>query len=68
MEDAMTGQHLVVRPGRHFGWWIEGRSKRLFMLDWWPTKGLALRVARLWARGVKRSGVSDVTIEVRETR
>ena len=63
----MEDQHLVIRHGRHFGWWIEGRSKRLFMMDWWPTKGLALRVAKLWARGIRRTGAGEVTIEVRES-
>ena len=64
----MADQHLVIRRGRHFGWWIVGRSKGLFMMDWWPTKGLAVRVANLWARGVRRAGVSQVTIEVNDTR
>jgi hypothetical protein len=64
----MADQHLVIRRDRHVGWWIEGRSKRLFMMDWWPTKGLALRVANLWARGVRRARGGEVTIEVRETR
>jgi hypothetical protein len=63
----MPEQHLIVRRGRHFGWWIEGRAKRLFMLDWWPTKGVALRVANLWARGVRRAGGEPVTIDVRDT-
>ena len=64
----MADQHLVIRRGRRFGWWIDGRSKRLFVMDWWPTRGLALRVANVWARGVRRAGVGVVTIEVNDTR
>ena len=43
---------VVVRPGRHFGWWIEGRksSGAHFMMVWWPTEGVARSIGR-WAAG-----------------
>ena len=64
----MSDQHLVVRRGRHIGWWIEGRVGRgVKTWDWWPTKRLALMIARLWVRGAKRVGVGEVTIEVRDS-
>ena len=46
---AVSNRQVVVRRGRHIGWWAEGRwsSGRLFMLTWWPTEGLARAVARL---------------------
>jgi hypothetical protein len=36
-------REVVLRRGRHVGWWVEGRSAggRLFMKTWWPTQGLA---------------------------
>jgi hypothetical protein len=45
----VSGRQVVVRRGRHFGWWVEGRKRngRRFMLTWWPTEGLARTVARL---------------------
>ena len=64
----MTDQHVVIRGGRHIGWWIEGRVGRgVKTWDWWPTKRLALMIARLWVRGAKRVGVGEVTIEVRDS-
>lgn len=46
---AVSNRQVVVRRGRHVGWWVEGRwsSGRLFMMTWWPTEGLARMVARL---------------------
>ena len=65
----MSDQHLVIRRGRHIGWWIQGRVGRgLKTFDWWPTKGLALIVARFWVRAAKRAGAGEVNIEVRNTR
>ena len=52
-------QRLVITPGRHFGWWVEGRSKqgrRRFMWTWWPIEGLARTVARCWARLARSFG------------
>jgi hypothetical protein len=45
----VSGRKVVVRRGRHIGWWVEGRKRngRRFMLTWWPTEGLARTVARL---------------------
>jgi hypothetical protein len=45
---GMRGRQVVLRRGRHIGWWVEGRwaSGRLFMKTWWPTQGLARVVAR----------------------
>ena len=45
----MSDRDVVLRKGRHIGWWVEGRSAggRLFMKTWWPTEGLARAVARL---------------------
>ena len=46
---SMSDRDVVLRRGRHIGWWVEGRSAggRLFMKTWWPTEGLARAVARL---------------------
>ena len=66
--DAEPTTHgpLVIRRGRRFGWWIEGRKTngRLYMLTWWPTKGMAPLIARMWAAIVRRSGGGTVSIEV----
>jgi hypothetical protein len=45
-------RQVVLRRGRHLGWWVEGRSAggRLFMKTRWPTQGLARVVAR-WVGG-----------------
>ena len=44
----VSPRQVTVRPGRHFGWWVEGRraSGSLFMKTWWPTRSLAQAVAR----------------------
>jgi hypothetical protein len=50
LEGATVGdRRVIVRRGRHVGWWVEGRRSggRLFMKTWWPTQGLARAVARL---------------------
>ena len=43
-------RQVVIRRGRHFGWWVVGRSGagRLFMMTWWPTEGLARTVAGIF--------------------
>ncbi|MET0864987.1 MAG: hypothetical protein ABWZ98_11680 [Nakamurella sp.] len=48
----MSKRQMVLRRGRHAGWWIEGRRAggRLFMMTWWPTKGMASWVAH-WFGG-----------------
>jgi len=48
----MSKGRVVLRRGRHSGWWVEGRwsSGRLFMMTWWPTQGMARAVAR-WFGG-----------------
>ena len=43
--------HFTIRPGRHVGWWIDGRrsNDRRFLLWWWPTRRMAewsLRVGK----------------------
>jgi hypothetical protein len=45
---SMRGRQVILRRGRHVGWWVEGRwaSGHLFMKTWWPTQGLARMVAR----------------------
>jgi hypothetical protein len=60
---------LVIRRGRRFGWWIEGRKSngRLHMFSWLPTKGLASLIARMWAAIVRCLGRGSVPIEVDET-
>ena len=69
--DAERATHgpLVIRRGRRFGWWIEGRKSngRLYMFTWWPTRGLASLIARMWAAIVQRLGRGSVPIEVNET-
>ncbi len=65
----MTDRNLIIRRGRHVGWWVQGRAGRGFlMFDWWPTKRLALMVARFWVRAAKRAGAGEVTIDVRDAR
>ena len=48
----MSKRRVIVRRGRHTGWWVEGRwaSGRLFMMTWWPTQGIARTIAR-WFGG-----------------
>jgi hypothetical protein len=50
----MTTRQVVIRRGRHFGWWVEGRkaSGTLFMLTWWPVEGMARTVGRWFGGGV----------------
>ena len=64
-----THQPLVIHRGRRWGWWIEGRkvNGRHYMYTWWPTKGLASFVARVWAAMLRRLGRADVLIQVQET-
>ena len=49
---TMAGRKATVRPGRRFGWWVEGRKAngKLFMKTWWPVHGIALAIAR-WVAG-----------------
>ncbi len=65
---AATYQPLVIRPGRHFGWWIEGRKSngRRYMFTWWPTNALASFGARVWAAMLRRLGRAEVLIEVQD--
>ena len=37
----MSDRQVVLRRGRHVGWWVEGRAAggRLLMKTWWPTQG-----------------------------
>ena len=46
---TVTERRVLVRRGRHFGWWVEGRkaSGGLFIKTWWPTEGLARAIAGL---------------------
>jgi hypothetical protein len=48
----MTSRQVIVRPGRHLGWWVEGRKTngKLFILTWWPIEAIARAVAR-WVGG-----------------
>ena len=50
----MGERRVVVRRGRHFGWWVDGRkeSGSRFMLTWWPTEQMANAVARWVGRRV----------------
>jgi len=43
---------FTLRPGRHIGWWIDGRraNGRRFLLSWWPTRRMAAWSMRLWIR------------------
>ena len=69
--DAEPVNHrpLVIRCGRRFGWWIEGRNTngRRYMLTWWPTRGLATMIARMWVAILRRLGRGSVPIEIDET-
>jgi len=44
----MGERRVVVRRGKHFGWWVDGwkESGGRFMLTWWPTERMANTVAR----------------------
>lgn len=48
----MGKRNVIVRRGRRFGWWVEGRKAngKLFMKTWWPIESLARTVGR-WAGG-----------------
>jgi hypothetical protein len=61
-------QQMTIYPGRHIGWWIDGRrtSGRRFMWTWWPTRNIAELVARLWARLARRFADAPVSIAVRD--
>jgi hypothetical protein len=67
--EPVTHGLLVIRRGRRFGWWIEGRKSngRRYMFTWWPTKGLASLIARMWAAVLRRLGRGVVPIEVDNT-
>jgi hypothetical protein len=69
--DAQPATHgpLVIRRGRRFGWWIEGRKAngRRYMFTWWPTRGLAALIARMWTAVLRRVGRGEVPIEIEET-
>jgi hypothetical protein len=54
----MSERRVVVRRGRHFGWWVDGwrENGRRFMLTWWPTERIAQAVARLVGGGDKLDG------------
>ena len=49
----MSARRMTLHPGRHLGWWAEGRyaNGRLFMKTWWPTRSTALAAARLVGGG-----------------
>jgi hypothetical protein len=51
-QNAVVSREVIVRRGRHWGWWVEGRKESggLFMKTWWPTEGLARTVGR-WIGG-----------------
>ena len=52
----MRARTVIVRPGRHYGWWVEGRwvaSGTLFMLTWWPTQAMAQAIARWFGGGAE---------------
>jgi hypothetical protein len=55
----------VIRRGRRFGWWIEGRKKngRLYMFTWWPTKAMASSIARMCAALLRRLAHAEIPIE-----
>jgi hypothetical protein len=48
----VNARNVIVRRGRHFGWWVEGRKAngKSFILTWWPIESLARIVAR-WVGG-----------------
>jgi hypothetical protein len=64
-----TYQPLVIRRGRRFGWWVEGRKKngRLYMFTWWPTKAIASSVARMCAALLRRVARAEIAIEIQDT-
>jgi hypothetical protein len=47
-----TKPHFTIRPGRHVGWWIDGRraNGRRFLLWWCPTRRIAEWALRVWLR------------------
>ena len=56
----MSERRVVVRRGRHFGWWVDGwrENGRRFMLTWWPTERIAQTVARLVGGGDRPHGAN----------
>jgi hypothetical protein len=56
----MRNRRVVVRRGRHVGWWVEGRwaNGHLFMMSWLPVEFLARAVARLVGSNPDRSAVA----------
>jgi hypothetical protein len=48
----VSTRNVIVRRGKHLGWWVEGRKTngKLFMLTWWPIEALARTIAR-WVGG-----------------
>jgi hypothetical protein len=52
-EETMRRRTMTLIPGRHLGWWAQGRhaNGHLFMMTWWPTEGLARVAARLVGGG-----------------
>ena len=49
----MSVRNMTLHPGRHIGWWAEGRyaNGHLFMKTWWPAESWARAVARLVGGG-----------------
>ena len=58
--EPVSERNVVVRPGKHTGWWVVGRKSntRVFMYVWMPTRSLADAVAR-WAGGGKGEPTSS---------
>jgi hypothetical protein len=52
IEAVNTAPTVVVRPGRHRRWWVEGwrRGGRRVAWTWWPFERLARWFARVLCR------------------
>jgi hypothetical protein len=61
LEEIVNRRQVVVRPGRHLGWWVEGRwaNGHLFMMSWFPIEVLARAVASLVASRPERDVTSS---------
>jgi hypothetical protein len=67
--DSGSDRQVTVRPGRHTGWWVEGRRRsRLFMKTWWPTEGMARMVGRWVGRPPKDDAKGDTRNGAAERR
>ncbi len=59
-DEISTFPSVVVRQGRHVGWWVDGwrRDGRRVAWTWWPFERLARWFAR-WLRRLINAPIVD---------